>query len=109
MLLFPTNLRRNSELKGSAYGFQGISSELSIGGNIVLSVKLLAIEAAIQALPPRILHGISRIGSTLLFNDRNRYKNNLAKQRDAIAEPIDPRVGITNREIRVDSGENVIH
>jgi hypothetical protein len=51
----------------------------------------------------------SRIGSILLFNDRNRYKNNLAKQRDVIAEPIDPRVGITNREIRVDSGENIIH
>jgi hypothetical protein len=33
-------LQRNSELKGSAYGFQGISSELSIGGNMALSVKL---------------------------------------------------------------------
>lgn len=51
----------------------------------------------------------SRIDSILLFNDRNRYKNNLAKQRDVIAEPIDPRVRITNREIRVDSGENIIH
>jgi hypothetical protein len=33
------HLQRNSELKGSAYGFQGISSD-SIGGNMALSVKL---------------------------------------------------------------------
>lgn len=53
--------------------------------------------------------GRGSLGSILLFNDRNPYKNNLAKQRDLIAEPIDPRVGITDREIRVDSSENIIH
>jgi hypothetical protein len=69
------------------------------GQTLHLSDKLNAFKRAVVG-PTRALGAYSE-------NDGAR-ESNLAKERDVITEPINPRVRVTNGRVDVDTGEDVV-